>query len=500
MQASCSFSHPGPLLATQPHDRSPMAASGSAVSPLDKDHMLQEKDKQIEELTRMLKQKQRLVETLRSQLEQGKRGAAAEVTNNTGNAEIPLLSNEVEVTVKEEIKDEMDTTEDLQKQVHPQMMIQTQCSKQTLLKLQQIQRVQLQPQQQILVGLPNVQQQKTPLLQEQKQQQQMDPPKLQQEQGKTQVLLVQQQKTQLLQQQQNAQLLQQQKAHLLQQQKARLLQQQKVQLLQKQQQKTLLQQQQKTQLQQQNTQLLQQQRQQQKLQQLIIQQRQQKQLQNNQKKQQKLQNQPQQQLQTPQVSNVSRLSNSLDIYLDGIVCFLFNAVLDTDLHCFFYRFHRCLSTSSQALKLLRLSHWISWKLIPHPHWSLTAMATVIWLHSPVIVLIAWLESLLRPNPMDGSLYRWLNNSLSIHILIYGRIPNGSEHSYSLIPSKGRALWSELFEGCRALLSRMNVWNSLGEGNYWPDVTMTPLRVRAGFSASSVVVNKYFFLLIYSNIV
>ncbi len=399
-----------------------MAASGSAVSPLDKDHMLQEKDKQIEELTRMLRQKQRLVETLRSQLEQGKRGAAAEVTNNTGNAEIPLLSNGVEVTVKEEIKDEMDTTEDLQKQVHPQMMIQTQCSKQTLLKLQQIQRLQLQPQQQILVGLPNVQQQKKPLLQEQKQQQQMDPPKLQQEQGKTQVLLLQQQKTQLLQQQQNAQLLQQQKAHLLQQQKARLLQQQKVQLLQKQQQKT--------QLQQQNTQLLQQQRQQQKLQQLIIQQ---KQLQNNQKKQQKLQNQPQQQLQTPQVSNVFRLSNSLDIYLDGIVCFLFNAVLDTDLHSFFYRFHKCLSTSSQALKLLLLSHWISWKLIPHPHWSLTAMATVIWLHSPVIVLITWLESLLRANPMDGSLYRWLNNILSIHILIYGRIPNGSEHSYSLIP-------------------------------------------------------------------
>ncbi|MGH0118480.1 UNVERIFIED_CONTAM: hypothetical protein FKN15_054332 [Acipenser sinensis] len=38
----------------------------------DKDQMLQEKDKQIEELTRMLRQKQKLVETLRSQLEQGK--------------------------------------------------------------------------------------------------------------------------------------------------------------------------------------------------------------------------------------------------------------------------------------------------------------------------------------------------------------------------------------------------------------------------------------------
>ncbi|XP_075863086.1 myocardin-related transcription factor A isoform X2 [Microcebus murinus] len=40
----------------------------------DKDQMLQEKDKQIEELTRMLRQKQQLVERLRLQLEQEKRG------------------------------------------------------------------------------------------------------------------------------------------------------------------------------------------------------------------------------------------------------------------------------------------------------------------------------------------------------------------------------------------------------------------------------------------
>ncbi|XP_050980967.1 myocardin related transcription factor Ab isoform X3 [Labeo rohita] len=284
MLASCSFSHPGQLSATQPQD--PMAASGSAVSPLDKDQMLQEKDKQIEELTRMLRQKQRLVETLRSQLEQGKRGVAAEVTDNTGNAEIPLLSNGVEVKVKEEIKDEMDTTEDMQKQVQPQKKIQMQCSQQTLLKLQQIHR--LQQQQHILVDLPTIQQQRTQLLQQQKQQ--MDTPKVQQDQGKTQILQLQQQKMQLLQQQQKAQLLQQ---------KTQLLQQQKVQLLQQQQQKTLLQQ--KTQLQQQKKNQLLQQQQQQKLQQLIIQQ---KQLQSNQKKQQKAQNQPQQQLQTPQVSQV----------------------------------------------------------------------------------------------------------------------------------------------------------------------------------------------------
>nr|XP_015215007.1 PREDICTED: MKL/myocardin-like protein 1 [Lepisosteus oculatus] len=51
----------------------PCRFSQPAPGPLDKDQMLQEKDKQIEELTRMLRQKQRLVETLRSQLEQGKR-------------------------------------------------------------------------------------------------------------------------------------------------------------------------------------------------------------------------------------------------------------------------------------------------------------------------------------------------------------------------------------------------------------------------------------------
>uniref|UniRef100_A0A4W5PS24 Myocardin related transcription factor A n=1 Tax=Hucho hucho TaxID=62062 RepID=A0A4W5PS24_9TELE len=45
-----------------------------APPSVNKDQMLQEKDKQIEELTCMLRQKQRLVETLRSQLEQGKRG------------------------------------------------------------------------------------------------------------------------------------------------------------------------------------------------------------------------------------------------------------------------------------------------------------------------------------------------------------------------------------------------------------------------------------------
>ncbi|XP_041735572.2 myocardin-related transcription factor A-like isoform X2 [Coregonus clupeaformis] len=44
------------------------------VAPPSVNKVLQEKDKQIEELTCMLRQKQRLVETLRFQLEQGKRG------------------------------------------------------------------------------------------------------------------------------------------------------------------------------------------------------------------------------------------------------------------------------------------------------------------------------------------------------------------------------------------------------------------------------------------
>ncbi|XP_016387806.1 MKL/myocardin-like protein 1 isoform X4 [Sinocyclocheilus rhinocerous] len=43
--------------------------SQSAAPPIDKDQMLQEKDRRIQELTRMLLQKQQLVESLRSQLE-----------------------------------------------------------------------------------------------------------------------------------------------------------------------------------------------------------------------------------------------------------------------------------------------------------------------------------------------------------------------------------------------------------------------------------------------
>ncbi|XP_071330309.1 myocardin-related transcription factor A-like isoform X2 [Trachinotus anak] len=52
----------------------PTTTTTLSVLSIDKDKMLQEKDKQIEELTRMLRQKQRLVELLKMQLELGKRG------------------------------------------------------------------------------------------------------------------------------------------------------------------------------------------------------------------------------------------------------------------------------------------------------------------------------------------------------------------------------------------------------------------------------------------
>lgn len=61
------------------------------VTSIDKDRLLQEKDKQIEELTRMLWQKQRLVEVLKMQLENGERGKVPpEAINVVGVKEEPL--------------------------------------------------------------------------------------------------------------------------------------------------------------------------------------------------------------------------------------------------------------------------------------------------------------------------------------------------------------------------------------------------------------------------
>ncbi|KAF7654253.1 hypothetical protein LDENG_00071880 [Lucifuga dentata] len=73
--------------------------TGPVVATLDKDKMLREKDKQIEELTRMLRQKQRLVEVLRMQLEHGKRG---------GRVQREVSESVVLLRVKEEPPDEPD--------------------------------------------------------------------------------------------------------------------------------------------------------------------------------------------------------------------------------------------------------------------------------------------------------------------------------------------------------------------------------------------------------
>ncbi|KAI3360080.1 hypothetical protein L3Q82_014395 [Scortum barcoo] len=73
--AACQFSLKSASL--QKHCLVSSAApttTATAVVTMDKDKMLQEKDKQIEELTRMLRQKQRLVEVLRMQLEHRARG------------------------------------------------------------------------------------------------------------------------------------------------------------------------------------------------------------------------------------------------------------------------------------------------------------------------------------------------------------------------------------------------------------------------------------------
>ncbi|XP_013366938.1 PREDICTED: MKL/myocardin-like protein 1 [Chinchilla lanigera] len=83
---------------------------GAAREPegLDKDQMLQEKDRQIEALTRMLRQKQRLVELLRLQLEREKRAQqpGAAVKQEGGPSSCPLsrpgLPDAAAVVVKQE--------------------------------------------------------------------------------------------------------------------------------------------------------------------------------------------------------------------------------------------------------------------------------------------------------------------------------------------------------------------------------------------------------------
>lgn len=129
---------------------------------MDKDQMLQEKDKQIEELTRMLRQKQRLVETLRSQLEQGKMagggGVKREGSENgrTSSPEVklptrikasaiqpPVLPNGLVVKVVKQETDAEEGMEGITEESQSKKAVQPmQCSQETLLRLQQIHRLQ----------------------------------------------------------------------------------------------------------------------------------------------------------------------------------------------------------------------------------------------------------------------------------------------------------------------------------------------------------------------
>lgn len=157
VQSSCSLARSLPALC-QPSEALP----SFTAETVDKDQMLQEKDKQIEELTRMLRQKQRLVETLRSQLEQGKMtsGTVSEKEVNEKSStspevklppvikastlQSPNLPNGLAVKVKKEVDCE-EEMEGITEEAQVRKMAQpTQCSQETLLRLQQIQRLQVQ--------------------------------------------------------------------------------------------------------------------------------------------------------------------------------------------------------------------------------------------------------------------------------------------------------------------------------------------------------------------
>ncbi|KAG7268961.1 hypothetical protein CRUP_004885 [Coryphaenoides rupestris] len=117
--SSCSFSRPSPArgpahtqkLESQAGHGADNSFSTSSSYRLDKDQMLQEKDKQIEELTRMLRQKQRLVESLRSQLEHGKTPGGTTTTITTtaaaesgGTTTAPTTATTITVTTATEAK------------------------------------------------------------------------------------------------------------------------------------------------------------------------------------------------------------------------------------------------------------------------------------------------------------------------------------------------------------------------------------------------------------
>ncbi|XP_053196748.1 myocardin related transcription factor Ab [Scomber japonicus] len=229
-QSSCSLSRNSPASIQPPE---PLSGVAMDIFSMDKDQMLQEKDKQIEELTRMLRQKQRLVETLRSQLEQGKVTGGIVVEKEVGEKsrtisqevkpqtlikasaiQPPTFPNGLVVKVKKELEAEEGmegVTEEAQMKKLAQPM---QCSQETLLRLQQIHRLQVQQAEQQKQQLQSqAQLQKaaeaksnTPKQQQQQQQQQ-------QQKKEAQILLHQQQQLQqlIIQQTQQKQLQAQQK-------------------------------------------------------------------------------------------------------------------------------------------------------------------------------------------------------------------------------------------------------------------------------------------------
>ncbi|XP_070980614.1 myocardin-related transcription factor A-like isoform X5 [Oncorhynchus clarkii lewisi] len=188
-----------------------LAGATMEASPLDKDQMLQEKDKQIEELTRMLRQKQRLVENLRSQLEQGKQTGAVREMEGVQGVVVNGYAQEAQTTpIKAStilhlsltntdmvrVKKEVDTEERMEGVDEAQP---TQCSQQTLLKLQQIPRIQVEQQTQQILQTQQLKQQQAQqpqiqLLQTHSQQQQ-------QQQTQQHSKQLQQQQTQQMQQQ-----------------------------------------------------------------------------------------------------------------------------------------------------------------------------------------------------------------------------------------------------------------------------------------------------------
>ncbi|XP_035800255.2 myocardin related transcription factor Ab isoform X4 [Amphiprion ocellaris] len=228
IHSSCSLSRSSPASA-QPAE--PLPGVAMDTSSMDKDQMLQEKDKQIEELTRMLRQKQRLVETLRSQLEQGKM-AGGTVVKKEGNEKSktspevkfqtlikasaiqpPTLPNGIVLKVKKELEPEEGmegVTEEAQAKKPAQPM---QCSQETLLRLQQIQRLQVQQTEQ-QKQQPQPKQQQSQVQLQKVTEAKLSPQKQQQQQKKdAQILLHQQQQLQqlIIQQTQHKQLLAQQK-------------------------------------------------------------------------------------------------------------------------------------------------------------------------------------------------------------------------------------------------------------------------------------------------